>query len=172
MTDADNVMPIRLRPLGPRRDKKKADPTNAERSRRWRQRRKEMESAVAEAVAQRPIETLSQEALPAVAEPILADVAPISGELEKTNDFRVSDTPADRCATRHRTRSVLVTDVLAISSALTLTGVSAYLSVRGLAVLFPGVSTLILGAAMESGKLCTVAFLVVLSQLAESVGRI
>jgi MarR family len=57
------------------------------------------------------------------------------------------------------THSVAVTDILAISSAFTLTGVSAYMSVRGLAVLFPGVSTLILGAAMESGKLCTVAFL-------------
>jgi hypothetical protein len=61
--------------------------------------------------------------------------------------------------TQPGTRSVVATDVLAVSSALALTGVSAYLSVRGLAVLFPGISTLILGASMECGKLATVAWL-------------
>jgi hypothetical protein len=57
------------------------------------------------------------------------------------------------------TRSVTVYDTLAVTSALALTSVSAYLSVRGLAVLFPGFSTLVLGASMESGKLCAIAFL-------------
>jgi hypothetical protein len=32
-------------------------------------------------------------------------------------------------------------------------------AVRGLAVLFPGFSTIVLGASMECGELCTVAFL-------------
>jgi hypothetical protein len=158
MTDADNVMPIRLRPLGPRRDKKKADPTNAERSRRWRQRRKEMESAVAEAVAQRPIETLSQEALPTVAEPILATAVPVSADRGNLNDFNMSDTPADRCATRHRTCFVTFS---ATVSALALATVSAGFSITGMTSIFVGSfwPVIAMGVALEAGKLSAVAWL-------------
>jgi hypothetical protein len=152
----DNVMP--LRPLGPRRKdstaaprKKKADPTNAERSKRWRERRKQQKSAVADSVAQHPIETLSQEALPTVAEPILATVVPVSAERRKCNDFNTSDTLTDRCATR----SATIIDVLAYIVAVGLTTVAALFSVKGMVTLFPGSPVLIIAmsSTMEGGKL-------------------
>jgi hypothetical protein len=68
MTDADNVTPIRLRPLGPRR----RDATAGERQKRYRQRQKERRRNVTP-----PTVTL-QEPLPAVTEPIQAAVIPAS----------------------------------------------------------------------------------------------
>jgi hypothetical protein len=150
VTDVDNVMPIRLRPLGPRRDKKKADPTNAERSRRWRQRRKEMESAVAEAVAQRPIETLSQEALPTVAEPIEA-TATQSGFPNNFN-AHVTHIPSNRtCFVTFSTTA----------SALALATVSAGFSITGMTAIFVGSfwPVIAMGVALEAGKLSVVAWL-------------
>jgi hypothetical protein len=63
MTDADNVTPVRLRPLGPRR----RDATAGERQKRYRQRQKER---------RRNVTVTPQEPLPAVTEPIQAAVVP------------------------------------------------------------------------------------------------
>jgi hypothetical protein len=51
--------------------------------------------------------------------------------------------------------------VLAVAAAVTLAGIAAYFSIRGFVVLFPGAPTaiVIMGAAMEGGKLATVAWL-------------
>src|SRR5258707_15853043 len=52
-------------------------------------------------------------------------------------------------------------NVLAYAIAVTLAGIAAYFSIRGFVVLFPGAPTaiVIMGAAMEGGKLATVAWL-------------
>jgi hypothetical protein len=85
--------------------------------------------------------------------PSVAPSAPSSAPTKYTGASRAApwSTPG--------ARSVGGLDVLAIASATTLTGVAGYLSVRGLVVLFPGVSTIILGASLECGKLVTVAWL-------------
>jgi hypothetical protein len=124
---------IQLRPLGPRRK----DPTAAERQKRYR--RKKQKAAVTRAVT-------------------LASTPTASTALAAEN-LLSSETVAPLARHGSRKSTVTVYDTLAVTSALALTGVSAYLSVRGLAVLFPGFSTLVLGASMECGKLCTVAFL-------------
>jgi hypothetical protein len=137
MTDTDNVMP--LRPLGPRRK----DPTAAERQKRFR--RKKQKGRVT-SVARAPV-------TPASALTFTPN-APVTAE-----NLAQPEAVAPIARDRAHASTVTVYDVLAITSSLALTGVSAYLSVRGLAVLFPGLSTLVLGAAMECGKLATVAWL-------------
>jgi hypothetical protein len=116
-----------------------------------------MESAVAEAVAQQPIETLSEEALPIVAEPVLATVVPFSADRGKLNNFNTSDTAADRCATR----SFTAIDVLAYAVAAGLTTVAALFSVKGMVTLFPGAPILIIAMAsmMEASKLVAAGWL-------------
>jgi hypothetical protein len=126
---ADSDIIIPLRPLGPRRK----DPTAAERQKRYRRKKRRATAKV----------------------PVTLSSTPTAA-LEATQPV----TPVTTVAAHVRSASsVTVYDTLAVTSALALTGVSAYLSVRGLAVLFPGISTLVLGASMEAGKICTVAFL-------------
>jgi MarR family len=57
------------------------------------------------------------------------------------------------------TQSII--DVLAYTTAIGLAGVAAYFSIRGMTVLFPGAPTaiVVMGIAMEGGKLATVAWL-------------
>jgi hypothetical protein len=52
-------------------------------------------------------------------------------------------------------------NVLAYAIAVTLAGIAAYFSIRGMIVLFPGAPTaiVVMGVAMEAAKLVTVAFL-------------
>jgi len=59
------------------------------------------------------------------------------------------------------TRSGTAIDVLAVTAAVTFAGTAAYFSIRGFVVLFPGAPSaiVIMGAAMEGGKLATVAWL-------------
>jgi len=59
------------------------------------------------------------------------------------------------------TRSGTAIDVLAVTAAVTLAGIASYFSIRGFVVLFPGAPTaiVVMGAAMEGGKLATVAWL-------------
>src|SRR5262249_43682388 len=57
--------------------------------------------------------------------------------------------------------SVTAIDAFAYTAAVGLAGVAAYFSIRGMTVLFPGAPTaiVIMGVAMESGKLATIACL-------------
>jgi hypothetical protein len=130
---------IQLRPLGPRRK----DPTAAERQKRYR--RKKRRAAVTRTVTLGSTPTVTLEPQPSVTSSVTERLP--------------SETVAPFAGHPRRVSTGTIHDALAVISALAVTGVSAYLSVRGLEVLFPGFSTLVLGASMESGKLCTVAFL-------------
>jgi MarR family len=59
------------------------------------------------------------------------------------------------------TRSVTAIDAFAYTAAIGLAAVAGYFSIRGMTVLFPGAPTaiVVMGVAMEAGKLATVAWL-------------
>jgi hypothetical protein len=146
--------------------KKKKDPTNAERSRRWRERQKQRKSAVAESaavpvvetVAQRPDDMPIETPLPIVAEPVQTAVVPVFDNPENVINFNCSNTPAERCATR--SRPCLVT-LSATVSALALATVSAGFSITGMTSIFVGSfwPVIGMGIAFELGKLSAVAWL-------------
>ena len=93
MTDADNVMQLRLRQLGPGRK----DPTAAARAKRFRERQKEQKKSVAETVATLPAVTQ-----PPGKVPVRTVTVPIRVESEKSNDFSASDTVRNVTASARR----------------------------------------------------------------------
>jgi hypothetical protein len=141
MTDSDIIIP--LRPLGPRRK----DPTAAERQRRYRRKKRRAAGKAPVTQSSTPTVTPEEQQTVTPSNPVTAGI------------LLPPETIAPFPSRARRVAPLTIHDTLAVTSALALTGVSAYLSVRGLAVLFPGLSTIVLGAAMECGKLCTVAFL-------------
>lgn len=156
MTDADNVMPLRLRPLGPRRDrpaafnkKKKAAPS-AMRTRRYRERQKERQATVTVT----PVEQLPQDISTTVVtapETVIA-TAPISSEISNDFNRRVTHMPG------HRTSVVTLS---ATASALALATVSAGFSITGMTSIFIGSfwPVIAMGVALEAGKLSAVSWL-------------
>jgi len=153
------------------------DPTSAERSRRFRERRKlaSVTLPVAPTVAETVMETVAPPvALPSRTVTVLARVEP-----EKTNDIKVSATvDRDRDATvatvdsatvRHVDRVTVLpperratgVTVSTLVAALALATVSAGYSITGLTSIFVGSfwPVVALGVSFELGKLSAVAYL-------------
>jgi hypothetical protein len=123
---------------------------------------------VPEAVASASADHGQVIATPLVAEPVAARATePVAApEAEAAPQTAIAPAPsvvavpaATAPAVRARTTSFV--NVLAYVVAVTLAGIAAYFSIRGMIVLFPGAPTaiVIMGIAMEAAKLVTVAFL-------------
>ncbi len=97
---------------------------------------------------------------PALAEP---DAAPKANTAPETAIVPAPPVVAIPAATGPalRARTTGFVNILAYAVAVSLAGIAAYFSIRGMIVLFPGAPTaiVVMGVAMEAAKLVTVAFL-------------
>ena len=154
MADGDNITP--LRPVGSTKDR-----TAAERARRFR--RKKRKGTVTRRVTPPVTVPVTPPRTPTVTPAAPKTVTPtVTEPLRVTAENAPQDeavTPIARRAAH--TSSVTVIDALAITAAVTLAGTAAYFSIRGMTVLFPGApnAIVVMGVAMEAGKLATVAWL-------------
>jgi hypothetical protein len=96
---------------------------------------------------------------PALAEPVVpeADIATETAIVHPSSVVAIPQATAPVL----RARTTGFVDVLAYAVAVSLAGIAAYFSIRGMIVLFPGAPTaiVIMGVAMEAAKMVTVAFL-------------
>jgi hypothetical protein len=154
MADGDNI--TTLRPVGSTKDK-----TAAERARRFR--RKKRKGTVTRHVTPSVTVPVTPSSVPTVTSSEPKNVTQtVTGPLRVTAENVLQHKAVTQIAgDRPHASSVTVIDALAVTAAVTLAGTAAYFSIRGMTVLFPGSPTaiVVMGVAMEAGKLATVAWL-------------